>query len=64
MLQSGEYINDEITIGMKLLSKRSSLKDLGAKTRTAIKRMRAAPHARIKTILIGSIDLVAWERNG
>jgi hypothetical protein len=55
MLQIGEYSNDEITIGISDLSNRILLSDRGAITRTAMRSIVAAPHARMSTIVIGFI---------
>jgi hypothetical protein len=63
-LQRGEYIADEITMGIKLLSNLNARGDFGAKKSTARKRTAADPQARIKTTLMGSIVSVACERNG
>jgi len=64
MLHSGEYIADEITIGINDLSNLKLRGDFGAKIKTAIKRIDADPHARIRTILMGLIVFAASERNG
>jgi hypothetical protein len=63
-LQRGEYIADEITMGIKLLSNLNARGDFGAKKSTARKRTAADPQARINTTLMGSIVSVACERNG
>jgi hypothetical protein len=59
MLHKGEYIADEITIGIKLLSNLKERGDFGANSRTAIKRIVADPQARMRTIFIGLIVFVA-----
>jgi tRNA-dihydrouridine synthase len=59
MLHKGEYIADEIMMGRKLLSNLKVRGDFGAKIKTAKKRIVAEPHARIRTILMGSIVFVA-----
>jgi hypothetical protein len=64
MLQSGEYISDEITIGIRVLSNLKVRGDFGARMKTAIKSTSAEPHALINTTLIGSMVSVACERNG
>jgi len=64
MLHKGEYIADEIMIGIKDLSNLKERGDFGAKIKTAKKRIVAEPHARIRTILIGSIVFVACDKKG
>jgi hypothetical protein len=64
MLHKGEYIADEIMIGIKDLSNLKERGDFGAKIKTAKRRMVAEPHARIRTILIGSIVFVACDKKG
>jgi hypothetical protein len=59
ILQSGEYIADEMMMGIKDLSNLKERGDLGAKINTARKRIDADPHARIRTMLMGLIVLVA-----
>jgi hypothetical protein len=59
MLQSGEYIADEITMGINDISNLKVRGDLGANIKTARKRIVADPQARIRTILIGFIVLAA-----
>jgi hypothetical protein len=64
ILHSGEYIAEEITIGINDLSNLKVRGDLGAKNRTAKNNIDAAPHARMRTIFIGFIVFAACERNG
>ena len=63
-LHKGEYIADEMMMGIKDLSNLNVRGDLGAKINTAKKRIDADPHARIRTILIGFIVFAACERKG
>jgi len=64
MLHNGEYIADEITIGINDLSNLKVRGDFGAKMSTARKRIVADPHARINTIFNGLMVSAACERNG
>jgi len=59
ILHKGEYIADEIMMGIKELSNLKLRGDFGAKTKTAKRRIEAEPQARIRTILMGSIVFVA-----
>jgi hypothetical protein len=64
MEHKGEYSTDEITIGINDLSNLKVRGDLGARKRTARKRIVADPQARIRTILIGSVVSAAWDKKG
>jgi hypothetical protein len=64
ILHSGEYINEETKIGIKVLSNLNKRGDFGARNRTARNRTAAAPQARMNTTFMGSVVSVACERNG
>lgn len=59
ILHKGEYIADEIMMGIKELSNLKLRGDFGAKIKTAKRRIEAEPQARMRTILMGSIVFVA-----
>jgi hypothetical protein len=59
ILHKGEYMADEMMMGRKDLSNLKERGDFGAKNKTARARIDAEPHARIRTMLMGSIVFVA-----
>ena len=59
MLHKGEYIADEMMIGIKDLLNLKVRGDLGAKINTAKNSIEAEPQARIRTMLMGLIVLAA-----